>query len=125
MRLIDAEPIEKYIENGLNEKDPEKRFGHDAIEIMTEIHYAPTIAPPPNDPLTLEELKEMDGEPVYCIFNMERFKLGWAIVLVDENEHTLEKEVKFTTNFATFCSREYGKKHGLTAYRHKPEEEST
>lgn len=43
MRLIDADKIKKFIENGLNSKDPQKRFGHDAIEIMTEIHYSEAV----------------------------------------------------------------------------------
>jgi len=37
-RLIDASPIMDFIERGLNDGT----FGHDAIEIMTEIEYAPT-----------------------------------------------------------------------------------
>ena len=45
MRLIDAEPIEKFIEDGLNNPDKLKAFGHDAIEVLTEIHFAPTIDP--------------------------------------------------------------------------------
>ena len=40
MRYIDAEPLEKFIENGLNRK--ENPFGWQAIEILTQIHYAPT-----------------------------------------------------------------------------------
>ena len=32
---------------------------------MEMINDAPTISPPPNDPLTLEQLREMDGEPVW------------------------------------------------------------
>ena len=43
MRRIDADEIENFIVNGLNEKDPLKQFGHDAIEILAEIHCAPTI----------------------------------------------------------------------------------
>ena len=43
MRLIDADAIEKFIEDGLNNPDKLKAFGHDAVEIMTEVHYAPTI----------------------------------------------------------------------------------
>lgn len=43
MRLIDAEPIIKFIEDGLNEKDPQKHIGYDGIRIMTEIQFAPTI----------------------------------------------------------------------------------
>lgn len=45
MRLIDAEPIEKFIEDGLNNPDKLKAFGHDAIEVLTEIHFASTIDP--------------------------------------------------------------------------------
>lgn len=45
MRPIDAEPIEKFIEDGLNNPDKLKAFGHDAIEILTEIHFAHTIDP--------------------------------------------------------------------------------
>lgn len=43
MWLIDAEPIKKFIVDGLNNKEPNKAFGHDAIEILAEIEYAPTI----------------------------------------------------------------------------------
>lgn len=50
MRLIDADRIEKFIENGLNNPDKKKAFGYDAIEILTEVHFAPTIdaVPAPN-----------------------------------------------------------------------------
>ena len=42
-RLIDAVPIKKFIEDGLNNPDKKKTFGHDAIEILTEIEYAPIV----------------------------------------------------------------------------------
>lgn len=38
---IEREPILKFIEDGLNNPDKLKAFGHDAIEIMTEVQYAP------------------------------------------------------------------------------------
>lgn len=41
--LIEKEPIKKFIENGLNNPDPKKAFGHDAIEILAEIEFAPTV----------------------------------------------------------------------------------
>lgn len=37
--LIEEEPIIKYITDGLNSG----RFGYDAIEVLAEIKYAPTI----------------------------------------------------------------------------------
>ena len=40
-RLIEEEPIIKYITDGLNIG----RFGYDAIEVLAEIKYAPTIIP--------------------------------------------------------------------------------
>lgn len=40
-RLIEEEPIIKYITDGLNSG----KFGYDAIEVLTEIKYAPTIIP--------------------------------------------------------------------------------
>ena len=42
-RLIDAEPIKKFIVAGLNNPDLQKAFGHDAIEILAEIEYAPAV----------------------------------------------------------------------------------
>lgn len=44
---IEREAVEKFIEDGLNNQDVAKRFGHDAIEIMAEVHYMPAadVAP--------------------------------------------------------------------------------
>lgn len=39
-RYIDAEPIEQFITDGLNNK--EKPFGWIGVEILTEVKYAPT-----------------------------------------------------------------------------------
>lgn len=38
---IERAAVEKFIEDGLNNPDKNKAFGHDAIEIMTEVHYMP------------------------------------------------------------------------------------
>ena len=35
-------------------------------QVLHDIQAMPTLTPP-NDPLTLEQLREMDGEPVYII----------------------------------------------------------
>ena len=50
------------------------------------IENAPILTPP-NEPLTLDELREMDGEPVYIVFSpdVDGEKLQfWALVAVDE-----------------------------------------
>lgn len=36
---ISRDAVERFIENGLNNPDKEKAFGHDAVEILTEVHY--------------------------------------------------------------------------------------
>ena len=41
--LIDAKPIVQFIMNGLNNPDKMKALGHDAIEILAEIEYAPIV----------------------------------------------------------------------------------
>lgn len=77
-------------------------------EAIEEIEAPPE---PPNDPLTLDELRELDGEPVwllgdglnrYDIFRGERSP-GWADF--------------YCGRFLFFC---YGK--DWLAYRRKPEE---
>lgn len=40
-RLIDVEPIMKFIQDGLNRGE----FGNDVIQVMTEIQYAPAVIP--------------------------------------------------------------------------------
>lgn len=44
---IERTAVEKFIEDGLNNPDKNRAFGHDAIEIMAEIHYMPAadVAP--------------------------------------------------------------------------------
>ena len=38
---IERQAVEEFIQDGLNSPDKDKAFGHDAIEIMTEVHYMP------------------------------------------------------------------------------------
>lgn len=38
---IERQALLKFIENGLNNPDKTKAFGYDAVEIMTEVQYAP------------------------------------------------------------------------------------
>lgn len=60
---IERAAVEKFIEDGLNNPDKNKAFGHDAIEIMAEIHYMPAA-----DIAEVRHgrwLKRSDGTP-YC-----------------------------------------------------------
>jgi hypothetical protein len=42
-RLIYKEPIKQFIQYGLNNPDHTKAFGYDAIQILAEIEFAPTV----------------------------------------------------------------------------------
>lgn len=67
---------------------------------------------PPNPPLTLEELQEMDGEPVYIVDSERPDNSGWEIC-----NSLLTDPWNNCDNVAA-----YGKT--WLAYRRKPEEES-
>ena len=50
------------------------------------VDHLPTLTPP-NEPLTLDELLKMDGEPVYVVFRPDGSGVrsqSWALVNVDE-----------------------------------------
>ena len=55
--------------------------------IIEEMIYDQPTLTPPNKPLTLEQLREMDGEPVYVVFRPDisgERSQSWALVNVDE-----------------------------------------
>lgn len=79
---------------------------------MDNIKSIPTIEPPPNDPLTLEELREMDGEPVWIVPTQEYVKPEYALVSV-------ENEWFCTSNTDYWEFDVYGR--AIIAYRRKPE----
>lgn len=70
---------------------------------------------PPNDPLTLEELREMDGEPVWCIIIDGDYKgeSFWVLVSIDTAEC-------ICNNWDVILFAYYGKT--WLAYRRKLEE---
>ena len=79
-------------------------------------------APQPNDPLTLEELREMDGEPVWWEDKYER--AGYGIISISE----FDKAIYIVAANGTFVAIAHGEmnKHlGLTLFHRKPEEETT
>ncbi len=73
------------------------------------------LIPPPNDPLTLEELWEMDGEPVWVVQTDNLLPPFWG--LIDAKDETVANSVYS----ATF--EDYGTE--WQAYRRRPEEETT
>lgn len=69
-------------------------------------------APPPNDPLTLDELRQMDGEPVWIFY----FAGGPNVCMLVDAKHDVCRDAH--GGFAVF--ENYGKT--WLAYRRKPEE---
>lgn len=73
MRLIDADALKDGLK--LHYQDTDQKYetdrqwavGYNAglERALYSIAYSKTISTPPNPPMTLEELLEMDGEPVY------------------------------------------------------------
>lgn len=94
-----------------------------------EVH---ALISPPNYPLTLEELREMDGEPVWVAPTREsknwwvpstifwkrpKMDTGWWMLV------NAEEEKCFESHWASAYFSEYGK--NWVAYRRKPEEGTT
>lgn len=124
MRPIDADALEEIVQGGIKDnphKDGFARVCHrtEYTHFLDVIRRMPTITQPPNDPLTLEELREMDGEPVWItdIVDGVVFREQWALIFSAE-----EGAICFSTKERGDDSRRfslYGT--GWLAYRRKPE----
>ena len=83
---------------------------------------APTLTPP-NEPLTLAELREMDGKPVYVVIDdgFEPLKM-WALVdyIKEEQCLTLTNNLGGRSQYYTADDLEIDH---ITAYRRPPEGE--
>ena len=88
-RAIDAGELEKKFGYGPNDTEEERAFNQSARKIIREM---PTLTPP-NEPLTIEQLREMNGEPVWIVDIKGRkwYPPGWAIV---DRENCLVRLVK-------------------------------
>ena len=75
-----------------------------------------------NDPLTMEELRGMDGEPVFCVDKVIPKRSAWGIVCI-RNEIPFIRTFQDGGRFSTFFY--FGKLNfDWLAYRHKPEEDT-
>ena len=83
---------------------------------------------PPNEPLTLEQLREMDGEPVWVVYDQDAAKTTpgfdpltlWALVEVTKNSVFFTNNLGGRTVYADDQDLEWA---GITAYRRPPEGE--
>lgn len=83
-RQIDLDQLMKYpLRRGsehCDEKNADPRFLNGVESILEWAQTLPTLTPP-NEPLTIEQLREMDGEPVFVVIDdgIEPLKM-WALV---------------------------------------------
>lgn len=128
MRPIDADALLEKLKNleASGGSNAYRKALNDALHYFFPkiIGELPTITPPPNDPLTLSELREMDGEPVWCVDG--RGSQCWCLVNCDDglpccydNETGLWEDCFYgMTGNGEFGLNQYG----WRAYRRKPEE---
>ena len=86
MSYIEKEPIIEFITKGLNNPDKTEAFGYDAIEILTEIEYAPTADVVPKS--EVEELKA-DLE----VWKQNRFNIFQMLELYKMTEQEVASEI--------------------------------
>lgn len=113
-RLVNVlKNIKDHLEESCTQYD---LFGASWIEYVIEVvRIQPVIAPPPNPPLTLEELRGMDGEPVWLERVGDNYHIysAWALV---NREHCLCRTADGSPAFFELFGTAW------RAYRRKPEE---
>ena len=89
-RAIDADALQELcnrrIQNTWNSGTAPVSWAEAYADFKDDIDSIPTLTPP-NEPLTSDELRQMDGEPVYIAFlpDADGEKTAfWALVAVDE-----------------------------------------
>lgn len=113
MRPIDADALHKEIS-----ECPESVMYKDWVQ--SAIANAPTIVPPPNDLLTMEQLLEMDGEPVW--FEFDDF-FGWSTIKYANSEFLATWRFGFLLwaergkTWAAYCRKPEGRGGGLGVQR--------
>ena len=88
-RAIDADAVKRRAWDIAEAwKDQGRDYEALLLESVVEqiVDTQPTLTPP-NEPLTLEELREMDGEPVYVVPANEYSELGkWCVISIGDSD---------------------------------------
>ena len=129
-RAIDADVVSKrfrrWLEGPHEATEYNAGFGDAIWHVLNVIEHMPTLTQP-NEPLTLEELREMNGEPVWVkrLKGLSVCDTDWAVV-----EFRLEPDVKHYEIRVWWPGSEYEDTpseddYGKTwiAYRRPPERE--
>ena len=122
-RAIDAEKYmellkEQYLHNKSMGNSQATRVWQGAMQLLYDM---PTLTPP-NDPLTIEELREMDGRPVYLIVDdgYEPLEM-WALIDVPEKDHIVL--INNIGGRSAYYSDDDLERDHITVYRRPPEGE--
>ena len=110
VRAIDLDALKKYI----------KKTDLTAVErgaLLQAISNMPTLTPP-NEPLTLKELREMDGVNALWVHNLA-FGLHKPRFMLVKNVSEDWWTCCDFDGFKTFCAADYGERYLL--YRRPPE----
>ena len=121
MRLIDADALFDFLTDQLEEEVGFYSKGRNAglniaRSALHDTTSTPTIVPLPNAPLTLEELRGMDGEPVWVDFPKCPEASGWR--LISAGRHCVYDGLLGDCDFEN-CGNTW------LAYRRRPEEGTT
>lgn len=127
MRLIDADRLREEIERLKSAPEtvksdlfpPNYLFGVNVGLSMAQkcLFDTTTIAPPPNEPLTVDELREMDGEPVW--WEDKYGRSGWGLVSVDPECVVIV--IAHDQNFVAAVRGEMNIPFVVGIYRRKPD----
>lgn len=115
MRLIDAEPLVKLLHSRCAQLSDDYGSLAGAVSgCLRLLQSQPTISALINEPLTQEELREMDGEPVWIV--PMRGSGGFCTWMLVDAEYELCREVHGEMAVFENCGKTW------LAYRRKPEE---
>ena len=109
-RAIDAYTLNNDLVSWYNDTEDEKEKSI-LRRVMQRVVQAPTITPP-NEALTLEQLREMDGEPAYVVSAIGE-RSEWYIVDLEENE--------LKNPWDRIALDNWDERYPYTAYRRPPD----
>lgn len=119
MRPIDADLLWDVEEKKYKNAQGSCRAIYGAI--LDDIAVAPTITPTHSEPLTLEQLLEMEGEPVFCASQTVQADSAWGIVCLRDDVPYVRAIQDRGHISRFFYLASYGS--AWLAYRRKPKEE--
>ena len=115
MRLIDTEPLVKLLHSRCAQLSDDYGSLAGAVSgCLRLLQSQPTISALINEPLTQEELREMDGEPVWIV--PMRGSGGFCTWMLVDTEYELCREAHGEMAVFENCGKTW------LAYRRRPEE---